>query len=375
MMTLSKLQTIPGAGFEILDDFDVASEFCQDHGWTDGLPIVPPTIERVERMLGFCDRPWNESIALIPPRYGAATPLRLAANAVMAGCRPEYFPLVILAIEALCEKPFNLYAVQATTHSCAPLIVFNGPVARELGINSGHGALGAGTQSNATIGRAVRLALVNVGGAIPGSGDMATYGSPAKFSYCAAENEAANPWEPLHIERGCPGEASAVTVFSAEGPHNINDHESTSAEGILKTMAGTIATTGGQNVYHPASEVLVSFCPEHAATVSGGGYSKAAVKEYFYKHARVPLGKFSEDNIRRRFLVKYGDRYKNSGSDELIPIVQSPNQFSIIVLGGAGKHSAYIPSFGNTLSVTRILKHSDGSFVRSIQDMRTRLPT
>src|SRR4029079_7753878 len=142
----------------------------------------------------------------------------------------EYFPLVMLAIEAMSDESFNLYAVQATTHCCAPLIIVNGPVAKELGINSGAGAFGPGAQSNATIGRAIRLALLNIGGGIPGDGDMATYGAPTKFSYCAAENEAASPWEPLHVERGYTADDSAVTVISAEGPHNVNDHESTSAE-------------------------------------------------------------------------------------------------------------------------------------------------
>src|SRR5690606_24966511 len=186
-------------------------------------------------------RPWDETIATIPPRYGAATPVRLAANAVMAGCKPEYFPLVMLAIEALAEEPYNLYGTQATTHPCSPLLIVNGPIAAELGINSGHNAMGNYYRANAAIGRAVRLALVNIGAAIPGSGDMATAGSPTKFSYCVAENEAASPWEPLHVELGFPANATTVTVVAAEGPHNINDHESLSGEGILTMVAGTMA--------------------------------------------------------------------------------------------------------------------------------------
>ncbi len=144
----------------------------------------------------------------------------------MAGCKPEYFPLYLLAIEAMCEEPMNLYGVQATTHPCAPLVIVNGPVARELGINAGHNAFGPGTRSNATIGRAIRLALLNIGGAMPGLGDMATFGAPSKYSYLVAENEAASPWEPLHVELGLPAEVSAVTIVGAECPHNVNDHES-----------------------------------------------------------------------------------------------------------------------------------------------------
>ena len=166
--------------------------------------------------------------------------------------RRDYFPLFMLAIEAMCEEPFNLYGVQATTHLCAPLVIVNGPVAQELGINSGHNAFGPGTHSNATIGRAIRLALVNIGGAIPTLGDMSTFGAPSKFSYLVAENEARSPWEPLHVERGFAAEASTVTVVGAECPHNINDHESLSGQGILTTIAGTMAITGSNDIYYSA---------------------------------------------------------------------------------------------------------------------------
>lgn len=372
MISLDRLLEAQEASIQAENDFEKINQLYFDRGWSDGLPIVPPTKQRVEQMLAYCDRPWGESVAKIAPRYGDATPLRLAANAVMAGCRPQYFPLVVLAIEALCEEPFNLYGVQVTTHSCAPLIIVNGPVASELGINAGHSAFGSGTRANATIGRAVRLALVNIGGAIPGRGDMATYGSPAKYTYCAAENEAASPWEPLHVERGFPSYASTATVVAAEGPHNVNDHESTTAEGILQTMAGTVATTGCNNVNNRLSEPVIVFCPEHAATVAAGGYSKQAVKEYLYERARVPLGKFSNENRERRLRVTFPERFASAGPEALVPMCQSPDDFLVIVLGGAGKHSAVIPTFGNERSVTRALKRKDGEFARSIEEFRSR---
>src|SRR5687767_7674719 len=199
MNDLSAALQAPGASLETVDDFDAINALYLERGWADGLPIVPPTDRRVEEMLTYCDRPLDQPVAKIAPRYGEATPLRLAANAVMAGCRPEFFPLFVLAIEAMCEEPFNLYGVQATTHLCAPLVIVNGPVGRELGVNSGHNAFGPGTPANATIGRAIRLALLNIGGALPGSGDMSTFGSPSKFSYCVAENEEESPWESLHV--------------------------------------------------------------------------------------------------------------------------------------------------------------------------------
>src|SRR5262245_59283759 len=221
MADLAELLKVPGSSIEADDDFDAVNALVAERGWGDGLPIVPPTAARVAAMLAWCDRPWHDPIAKMAPRYGEATPLRLAANAVMAGCKPEYFPLYLLAIEAMCEEPMNLYGVQATTHPCAPLVIVNGPVAGELHVNSGHNAFGPGASANATIGRAIRLALLNIGGATPGLADMATFGAPSKYSYLVAENEAASPWEPLHVERGLPAEASAVTVIGAECPHNI----------------------------------------------------------------------------------------------------------------------------------------------------------
>ena len=369
MTNFAELAGTPGAALDVPDDLEQANELCRARGWTDGLPIIPPTAERVERMLGFCDRPWDAAIASLPPRWGEATPLRLAANAVMAGCRPEYFPIFMLALEAMCEEPFNLYGIQATTHQCAPLVIVNGPIGRELGINSGHNAFGPGVQSNATIGRAIRLALINIGGAIPRIGDMATFGSPAKYTYCVAENEAESPWEPLHVERGFSREATTVTVFAAEGPHNINDHESTTAQGILKMVAGTMAITGANDVYY-AAQPLVVFGPEHAATVAAGGLSKADVQRLLFENARLPLGKFSRENIERRFRVTFAERFATADLDALVPVVQRPEDIAIIVLGGAGKHSAYIPTFGGTRSVTRALVRADGEFARSINEMK-----
>ena len=371
MSHLAQLLTRAGNSIEADDDYEAIDTLYRDRGWTDGLPIVPPTAQRVQRMLAYCDRPWDEPIAAIPPRYGEATPLRLAANAVMAGCRPEYFPLVVLAIEAMCEKQFNLYGIQATTHPCSPLIIVNGPVARELGINSGHNAFGAGTQSNAAIGRAVRLALVNIGGAVSGAGDMSTFGSPAKYSYCIAENEAASPWEPLHVERGFPAVASTVTVVGAECPHNINDHESVTAQGILTMIAGTVAITGSNDVFYAErGEPVIVLGPEHAATVAADGLSKADAKRFLYERAQLPLGRFSRENIERGLRIRFPERLAHAGPDVLVPMVRSPDDFMIVVLGGSGKHSAYIPTFGLTNAVTRALKFNNGELAPSVAALR-----
>jgi hypothetical protein len=370
MTGMAELLRKPGASISSTDDFDQVNDLIRSRGWGDGLPVVPPTAERVGQMLAFCDRPWDRPIATMAPRYGEATPLRLAANAVMAGCRPEYFPLFLLAIEAMCEKAFNLYGVQATTHQCAPLVIVNGPVAKELDINSGHNAFGPGWQANATIGRAVRLSLLNIGGATPGIGDMSTFGSPQKYSYFVAENEEGNPWEPLHVERGFPREASTVTVIGCEGPHNVNDHESQSGEGILMTIAGTLATTGANDIYYPESEPLIVFGPEHAATVARDGFSKADVRRFLFEHARQPIRRFSKENIARRWQVAFKDRYDTANLDTLVPSFDAPERLTIVVIGGAGKHSAVVPTFGGTQSVTRALKHGDGRLAASVQEFR-----
>ena len=369
MSSLASLLKAPGAMHEVDDDPEAVYEFLCSKGWSDGLPVIPPTPERVERMLSFCDRDFDKPVVKIPPRFGAATPIRVAANAVMAGCKPEYFPLVLLALEAMAEEPYNLYGTQATTHPCTPMLIFNGPIAKEVGINAGHNAMGNYFRANAAVGRAVRLALVNIGAAIPGIGDMATAGTPAKFSFCVAENEAASPLEPLHVELGFPKEASTVTVIAAEGPHNINDHESITAEGILTMVAGTMTITGSNNAYY-AGQPCLAFGPEHAQTVAGGGMSKADVKQWLFERATLPISRFSKEGIDRRFRRKLADQYASAPLDAPVRMVAKPDDLIVIVTGGAGKHSAYVPTFGNTRSVTRALKRADGELVMSIQDLK-----
>ena len=370
MSKLAQLLQASGASIEAEDDFDAVNALMREKGWSDGLPIVPPTEARVAAMLEYCDRPWAQPIAKIPPRWGEATPLRLAANAVMAGCQPRYFPLYMLAIEAMCEEPLNLYGVQATTHLCAPLVIVNGPVARELDINCGHNAFGPGHHANATIGRAIRLALLNIGGAIPALGDMSTFGSPAKYSYLVAENEAESPWEPLHVERGLPAEASAVTVIGAECPHNVNDHESLTAEGVMMTIAGTMGIAGVNDIYYQA-QPLVIMGPEHAKMVAAG-FTKSEAKRFIQQHAHVAVGKLSRENIDRRVKITFKERLANPKPDDVLYAVQRPEDLLIAVIGGAGKHSAYVPTFGATLPVTRALKTADGKLAKSVEDFRQR---
>jgi hypothetical protein len=320
--------------------------------WTDGLPFVLPTEERVRAMVAGSGRPRSEVIAVVPPRWATATAENVAINAVMAGCLPRHMPLLIAALQAACDPEFGLYSVQATTHPCAVLMLVSGPVVTELGLNCSHGAFGPGFRANAASGRAMRLVLLNVGGGIPGQGDQATHGSPAKFSYCVAENEAATPWEPFRVTRGFDRNDSTVTVFSGEGPHNINDHVCRSAHSTLAVVADTMTTIGHNNAGSVVrGDVLVAFGPEHAHTIASGGLSKLDVQRFLFEHARNKVGKL---NLRAMYKAENWPDWVDATDDEaLCPIVGKPEDIHIVVTGGPGKHSAFIPTFGTSKSVTR----------------------
>ena len=335
------------------DSFEAVNKLFYDNGWTDGLPIIPPTAERVRQMIYGCRRSSQEVIAALPPKMGSATIEKIAINAVMAGCLPEYLPVLITAVEAVADDKFKLLGVQATTHPCGVLIVINGPVSKKLGINSGGNAFGPGNRANATIGRALSLILLNIGGGIPGQIDKSTQGSPCKYTYCVAENETANPWQPFHVEKGFKPEDSTVTVFAAEGPHNINDHDSTSGREILKTIASTMATAGNNNLVFFSGEPVLMLGPEHAAAIAGAGFSKEQVKKYIYENARIPLEKVSEGHIQYR--AKQPERYGEFVNSEMLPIAR-PENIVVMVLGGAGRHSCFIPTFGLNNMVTKIIK-------------------
>ena len=331
---------------EVADEYDAVQNLYLERGWTDGLPITPPTPEKVESMLRVTDLPPNQAIAEIPPNWGGATVERLAVNAVMAGCLPEYFPVIVAAVEAMSDPAFNLYAVQATTHPCAPLVIVNGPIREALGLNGSSGAFGPGWRPNATIGRAIRLAMLNIGGGYPGVGDMSSQGAPSKYGYCVAENEELNPWEPLHVDRGFDRDQSTVTVIAGEPPHNINDHSGRSAEDILTIVAGAMAVTGANNAY-TGGETLLALGPEHAETIAGDGFSKRDVMEWLRRRALVPLERYTEDTLLERF---------GGIPDGPVPMVRGEGDLTIIVTGGPGKHSCWIPTFGGTThSVTRVI--------------------
>ena len=349
--TASSAATAAPERFTFADE-DEALETFHARRLTDGLPFVLPTAERVQAMIAGSGRQAGEVIAVVPPRWAEATVENIAINAVMAGCRPQYMPVLIAALQAAADPAFGLYSVQATTHPCAVLMLISGPIIDELGLNFRHGSIGPGFRANASIGRAMRLVLMNVGGGIPGEGDQATHGSPAKFSYCVAENEAATPWEPFRVTRGFSKTDSTVTVFSGEGPHNVNDHVCTSAESTLTVVADTMTTIGHNNAGSVIrGDVLVAFGPEHAHTIASGGMSKADVQKLLYERARNKVGLLK---LRAMYKAEnWPDWVDQSDDDALCPIVGKPEDIHIVVTGGPGKHSAFIPTFGTSKSVTR----------------------
>lgn len=352
----------------LLDETDEVSWALAAMELTDGLPVIPPTADRVQRMLQYCDRSPTSRIGPIPPRWALISIEALASNAVMAGCRPEHFPVVIQALEAMLRPEFNLYGIQATTHPAGPMVLISGPLARELGVAGGAGCLGPGWPANAAIGRAVRLALMNGGGARPGGLDKATMGQPGKFSACFSENEAETPWEPFRVAAGFGEEVTTITVIGAEAPHNINDHGSTHAEGILRTVAGTMATTGHNNLYWQG-DTFVILGPEHAATLAGDGLGIAEIQRELHRRARIPVSQMSEEQLAHtRDWVQGIPSYIDDHGR--VAVVRQPEDIRLVVAGGPGKHSLWVPTFGITFSVTVPITHADGQIVRTMEELR-----
>jgi hypothetical protein len=337
------------------DDLTDVMELLDAAGWTDGLPVVPPTPRNVQRMLAQTKRPPDELIGRIPPQGGRATVEKIAINAVLAGCKPEYLPVVIAAVEALLDDRCNTRGVQCSTHIASPLVIVNGPIVKALGINAGHNVFGQGWRANATIGRAVKLILVNLGGAIPGVTDKATFGHPGKYTYCIAENEEANPWEPLHVERGFARAESTVTVFGAEAPHNINNHWSHTPRDLLRTIASAMVSLGSNHLYL-GGESFVVLGPEHAALLAAAGWTKADVRAFLYEQARQPLAQLKLGGMygpetRRNLWPRWID-HEDPG--EMVPIARRPDDLVILVAGGAGRHSLYLPGWGSRSVTHRI---------------------
>ncbi len=258
-----------------------------ERGWSDGLPLVPPTEERVEAMLGGTSRAPDEVVCVMPPDLVECTVEKVAINAVMAGCRPEYLPVVLAAVEAAATDRFNIHGLAATTYFSGPVVIVNGPVARRIGMNSGINVLGPGNRANATIGRALNLVVRNVGGAVPGGVDRATLGSPGKLSFCFAEDETGSPWESLAVERGFDPDVSTVTLFAGHGPHEIVDQLSRSADSLASSFALQLRTVAHAKLAVRFDAVVV-VSPEHARVFREAGWSKRHLRDEVLERLTVP---------------------------------------------------------------------------------------
>ena len=332
------LYAAAGARAARIETSQDAYEFCARE-FGDPLPVVPPTVHRVERMIA--GRKPTEIVGLIPPCYGEATVEKIAANAVMAGCEPGMMDVLLPLVRAVCDERFNAHGVQATTHFAAPLVVVNGPVRARLGFASGQNVFSNVARANSTLGRALQLILRNLGGALPDGIDMSTLGSPGKFSFCVAENEEESPWEPLHVELGfAPGE-STVTLFAGEAPHGVSEHVARGSAGVLKAISHALTTVWSYRTCM-GPEALVVIGPEHARTIYRGGLQKQDAREFLFNNTGIPVRVFDDPDGEG---ASQAHRYREItiAGERCYQKFRSPESIGIIVAGGsAGKFSAVI---------------------------------
>ncbi|MFP6891297.1 MAG: hypothetical protein VCF07_16410 [Nitrospinota bacterium] len=317
--------------------------------WSDGLPVVTPTAERIEWMLGGTGRDPGESLGGVPPAYNEATVEGVAQHAVMAGCRPEYLPALLGAVEAMLIEQFNINGLQGTMGPGGPMIIFNGPYAKQIGIHGGSGCFGPGFRANATIGRAIRLILMNLGGGLPGISDMSCFGSPVKFAFCVRENEEMSPWPSFAVDRGFSEGDDVVTLYPAEQPRQAFDDSSSEPDGLLTTIASVMCSMGMSNSYM-RQNMIVAISPDHSEVLTRAGLSRGEVKKILFEKARLPLK-----------LMKKGGRYRGKGKvdwpdwvdqdddESMVPMVHDPDDILLIVAGGRpGPHSTVVPAWNKS---------------------------
>ena len=331
-------------------DVGDAMEFCFQQGWTDGLPVVPPTEARVHAMLEAAHLDPKQEIGYIAHRAVSISAEKVAINAVMAGCKPEYLPVVVAGVEGIADPAWSYHGPGTSTGGAAVLMIVNGPITRELDINAGDNLFGPGWRANLTIGRAVRLVMRNVCGSMPGLLDRGTLGHPGKLSYVIAENEAESPWSPLHVERGFRPEQSAVTVVAADAPHQFYNQHSSTPEGVRTTLADDMRISGnvmGQPYY------TVVLAGEHMRTIAKDGWTKKEIRAFLFEHTKNTHAHLKRTG-RMSGAIQPGDE------TALRPLVNSPDHILVVAAGGkAGAFSCHIPGWGsarNSEAVTKEVK-------------------
>ncbi len=348
---------------ELEDSWESINEWFLVNDLTDGLPIVPPTQARVAAMTSYVERTlgWGAAdvIATLAPKQGLATVEKIAANAVMAGCIPEYMPVLIACVKAVGAPSFNLDAVQTSTHNTSPLPIVNGPMRTAIDLNCGYNHTGSRWRSTSAIGRALQLTMINVGGT-PGSINIHTQGHIARFEHCIAENEEENPWQPLHVERGYAADVSTVTVIPACPAAMIDDNGgSQTAKDLLRTLALSIPYVGNRNTNGEGQPLLI-LCPQHARLLANGGYSKAEVKRFIWEYGRLPFGNIPRGNLTsfsKNILKQYADFDPDFG----VPIAEKPEDIVIVVMGGTGTHSLSVQTRLASQNITVPILCKDGT--------------
>src|SRR5437763_9408649 len=330
-----------------VNDAAGAIDLCFEKGWTDGLPVVPPTEAAVRAMLDAARLAPDAQIAYIRDRATAVTAEKVAINAVMAGCKPEYMPVVVAAVEGIADERWSYHGPGTSTGGAAVLLIVNGPITRELDINSGDNLFGPGWRANLTIGRALRLVMRNVCGSLPGLLDRGTLGHPGKLSYVIAENEAESAWTPLHVERGFRPEQSTVTVVASDAPHQFYNQLSNTAEGVLTTLADDMRIAGtvmGQSTY------VVVLAGEHMRTIAGDGWDKKRIRQFLFDTTQNSYAHLKRTQ-RMSGEIAAGDEQK------VRPLVASPDDIFVVAAGGrAGAFSCYIPGWGSAKSSQAVTK-------------------
>src|SRR5918996_2329595 len=322
--------------FEVSDTAE-AIEFYYDKGWTDGLPVIPPTEASIRAMLDAVGLEPGQEIAYIENRQVRVTAEKVAINAVMAGCKPEYMPVVVATIEAIGDPLYGYHGPATSTGGSAVFMVVNGPIARELEINCGDNLFGPGWRANATIGRAVRLVMRNAIGTLPGKLDRSTLGHPGKYTYCIAENEAESPWPPVHVERGFRPDQNAVTVFAALAPHQVYNQLSNTADGVLTTMADNMRISSGVT---GQPQYVVVIAGEHMRVIGNDGWSKADIKRFLFDHTHTSIAHLKRTHRLPGTLLPEDEA-------TMRPLVQTPEDIMVIAAGSrAGVFSAFIPGWG-----------------------------
>ena len=344
----------------LLDPAAIQDHFFEQ-GWTDGLPIVPPTPDRVAKMLaaGWVDP--DEVIGAVPQRNREVTADMAAIQAVMAGCKPEYFPVVIAALQAVLDPGFNANAAITSTGGAALCLVVSGPMAEVIGMNSRHNALGSGNRANATIGRAVRLVAGNLLDAKVGKMDGSSIGHPGKYSFCFAEDPPPAPWTPLRVDLGFEDDDTTVTALASEGPRQVANHLNEDGLGVCLTFAAAARTPSTFSVGKEHQAIAV-FGPEHRMACIESGMSKADVREAIYEAARISPDELEAAGV----LVETGYQHDMTpGADGRLPSIASPDDLFVVTAGGAGAGwSAYVPGWAPTLhsrSATRRVREEGDS--------------